>query len=527
MAITGASRKQAGLYYDKGGGVLNLLHPDFGTTTGTGGDDTAALVDAVAATDALGDGAKLIIPPPPVGTSYNFNDQIAPTKAIIIEGGTAGPNNAGNHQGPTLVWTGGAEAGILLSGVGCANAQLRGLSFDNTGTGTAAVQIETGRVKLRDVGIVAPTVPFSAYGISVGLNGGTTPGCELDNVTLRQAAPINLKLARIGGFLMVKGGALMDPSAGGVMSVQAGDVSSALRADYIHFIGTTFESTTTDLANVQVLRVTELTFNFCYFEISGANGVAVDIPSTAGKAQGVYLYKCRLGAITGSPYAVRSDFASALLEIDTCEFEGTYTGIFDNRNVRHASIKNNLFNGTNPVWTNNRNHVTLFQNKQTGSGAPNAAVRDDGYFIEKEKSDTTSTANVGAGETDLISYSLPASRIYENGMTIEITAWGQTAANANGKQLKLYIGGTVVLDSTSIASNNKDWFLKATLIRTTTSGGLVLAEGQINGAEIQSKHSGITVASTGWDAAQIIKVTGTGTSNADITQKGLLVKVSN
>lgn len=32
MAITGASRKQAGLYYDKGGAVVNALHPDFGIT---------------------------------------------------------------------------------------------------------------------------------------------------------------------------------------------------------------------------------------------------------------------------------------------------------------------------------------------------------------------------------------------------------------------------------------------------------------------------------------------------------------
>lgn len=521
--IVGASRKQAGLYYDKGGGVLNVQHPDFGAKGDGVADDTAAIADAVAAACTLGDGARLIFP---YGT-YLFNSQIAPTKAIIIEGGTAGPNNSGNHQGPTLKWNGGASSLIYFNGVGASNAQLRGISLDNTGTATIGIQIETGRVRLKDVGIVAPAVPFSVYGISVGLNGGTTPGCAFDDVTLRQAGPINLKLARIGGFLFVKGGALMDPSAGGVMSVQVGDVSSSLRADYVHFLGTTFESTTTDAANIQVLRSTQLTILDCYFEVSGANAVALDIPNTAGKAQGVFMSKCRMGAITGSPYAIRSDFASAILDIDSCNFEGTWTGIFDNRNVRHARIAHNVFNGSSPVWANSLKNVTKYLNRETGSGAPNAAVRDDGYFIEKEKTDTTSTGNVSTTETDLISYTLPANRIYENGQTIEITVWGTTAANANGKQGKLYIGGVVVLDSTSLAANNKSWFMKATLIRTTATAGIAMAEGSFNGAAIQPVHIGVTVASTGWDAAQIIKVTGTGAASNDILQKGLYVKVSN
>lgn len=53
MAITGASRKIAGLFYDNGGGVFDVEHPDFGAkgdwngTTGT--DDTAAILAALGA----------------------------------------------------------------------------------------------------------------------------------------------------------------------------------------------------------------------------------------------------------------------------------------------------------------------------------------------------------------------------------------------------------------------------------------------------------------------------------------------
>lgn len=483
---------------------------------------TSAILLALAAAEAKGDGSRVQFQP---GT-YNFDEQIAPAKAIILEGGVAGPNNVGNHQGPTLKWVGGATATIYLSGTPCVNSRIEGISLDNEGSATIGIQIESGRVKLRHVGIVVPTVPFSLYGISVGLNGGTTPGCEFEDVTLRQAAPINLKLARIGGFLKVTGGSMMDPATGGTVSVQVGDTDPSLRADYVHFIGTTFESTTTDATNVQVLRSTQLTFFDCYFEISGASAVALDIPNTAGKAQGVFMLQCRFGAITGSPYAVRSNFASAFLDVISCNFEGTFTGIFNNQSVRQATIARNIYNGTSPVWTSSRKGVTLYGNRQTGSGAPNAAVRDDGYFVERIHTNTTAVGNVGAGEDDLMTASIEANRLYENGQVLELIAWGTTAANANNKRVRLYVGGTMVLDSGALASNNKSWVLRATVIRTGATTGAVIAEGQFNGAEIQSLYTALVVASTGWDAAQTVKVTGEATADNDVQQRAVLIKAS-
>lgn len=66
MAITGASRKQAGLYYDKGGAVLNVAHPDYGAKLDGTTDDSGAVVAAVADANAITGGATVLIPPGPL-----------------------------------------------------------------------------------------------------------------------------------------------------------------------------------------------------------------------------------------------------------------------------------------------------------------------------------------------------------------------------------------------------------------------------------------------------------------------------
>jgi len=50
--IPGASRKQAGLYFDKGGAVFNVQHPDFGATGLGVADDGTAIGLAIAAAGA-------------------------------------------------------------------------------------------------------------------------------------------------------------------------------------------------------------------------------------------------------------------------------------------------------------------------------------------------------------------------------------------------------------------------------------------------------------------------------------------
>jgi hypothetical protein len=94
-----------------------------------------------------------------------------------------------------------------------------------------------------------------------------------------------------------------------------------------------------------------------------------------------------------------------------------------------------------------------------------------------------------------------------------IYASGTTAGNANNKTLKLYFGTTVVFSSGAIALNGKDWTFQAQVVRT--GGASQTAWGQFlsNGA---SPVVGVTTATEDLTQNKTLKLTGTGTSSADI-----------
>ena len=82
---------------------------------------------------------------------------------------------------------------------------------------------------------------------------------------------------------------------------------------------------------------------------------------------------------------------------------------------------------------------------------------------------TTAVGNVGAGEDDLITYSLPANSLVTTGRGIRIRAWGTTANNANSKTLKLYFGSAVILTTSLTANTAGKWFVEAMVFRTGAS----------------------------------------------------------
>lgn len=129
----------------------------------------------------------------------------------------------------------------------------------------------------------------------------------------------------------------------------------------------------------------------------------------------------------------------------------------------------------------------------------------------------------GTGETDLMSFTLPASMLGTliNGLQFE--AWFDTVNNANAKNAKLYFGGTALQTFTFITSEVGCGRITGSIIRTGADAQQWVAQYQHGpSTAVAFANNGAltkTEAST-----QIFKFTGQGGATDDIKQRGLIIR---
>lgn len=162
-------------------------------------------------------------------------------------------------------------------------------------------------------------------------------------------------------------------------------------------------------------------------------------------------------------------------------------------------------------------HQGYFQQGKTAVSLP---------AVLKASTITTNVGNVGAGEDDLMTYSLPANSMFEAKKGVEIHSWGTATNNANAKTVKQYFG-TVAVASQALTINQAGrWSIKTTVISTGASAqdySFTLIQG--GAATILDTNSGtLTQTDT---AAITVKCTGTATADNDIVQEGMTIKFLN
>jgi hypothetical protein len=135
---------------------------------------------------------------------------------------------------------------------------------------------------------------------------------------------------------------------------------------------------------------------------------------------------------------------------------------------------------------------------------------------------TTAVGNVGTGEDDLISYTLPANSLVGTGRGIRVSASGIAANNANAKTLKFYFG-SLVLTHNLPTSEALRWRFSLEVFRTGTSAQLYTSQLIHNGSStpIDVQQGTLTETET---ATILIKGTGEATTNDDIVMKHLLIE---
>jgi len=138
----------------------------------------------------------------------------------------------------------------------------------------------------------------------------------------------------------------------------------------------------------------------------------------------------------------------------------------------------------------------------------------------------TSVGNVGAGEDTLMSYTLPANAMDANGRGVRVTAWGSTANNANAKTLKLYFGAAVLGSIASTANQASSWRFVSEVLRTGAATQTA-SEWFVQYGTTVIHETNVTAPGETLSSVVVIKVTGEGVSNDDITQSAMIVEFFN
>lgn len=144
--------------------------------------------------------------------------------------------------------------------------------------------------------------------------------------------------------------------------------------------------------------------------------------------------------------------------------------------------------------------------------------------VEALESITTTVGNVGTGEDNLQTYTLPANSLENTGEAVRIKAWGSFANNGNAKTLKLYFGSENILNISLETSTSGQWEIESTFVRTGASAQKYTANfltvGTAAGLNIENGTASETLSSS-----VVIKCTGEATANDDIVQEGMIIEL--
>jgi hypothetical protein len=139
-------------------------------------------------------------------------------------------------------------------------------------------------------------------------------------------------------------------------------------------------------------------------------------------------------------------------------------------------------------------------------------------------SSSTASGTVQNTEYTLNSVTLPGNFL-KAARGFEIRAWGITAANANAKNIKLYLGGTSIVTVTGSTASGKHFLARGYVLRTGASTQSTSGECQVDTATSPTLLNSITAAET--DSADIIlslKSANTAAAAASATGYGMIVR---
>lgn len=141
----------------------------------------------------------------------------------------------------------------------------------------------------------------------------------------------------------------------------------------------------------------------------------------------------------------------------------------------------------------------------------------------------TDAGNTSTTETDLYSYTTPASLFDVNGHSVVARYGGIFVNSTSTKQLRAYFGGTLIFDSGALTiSASSMWTLEVHCIRVSSTVVRCSATLTTSGASLSSYASYLEVTGLTLSGTNILKITGTaaavGAATNDVVAKQALVE---
>jgi len=169
-----------------------------------------------------------------------------------------------------------------------------------------------------------------------------------------------------------------------------------------------------------------------------------------------------------------------------------------------------------PTYDFDVNGVIQSRGSSGGVRQYTGSATNQNRMVGVVKTITTTVANVGLTETNLMTETFPASGLAATGDTVEILMFGTTAANANSKTVAAYFGAQKIVESAAFTSSAAAWRIVGTITRTGAATQVACVTVFVDGATPVTTYTAPTETLSG---TITIKATGTApTANGDITQ---------
>jgi len=186
------------------------------------------------------------------------------------------------------------------------------------------------------------------------------------------------------------------------------------------------------------------------------------------------------------------------------------------------------------AWTTPRTWVT---SELVTASVMNTHVRDnlnhlkddlDLDHVVRRSTNTTTVGNVGTGEDDLMTYTLPGATLGTDGQGIRITCGGRFRDIAEARTLKLKFGATVIFQlGLTDPGASYSWRVVAEVVRTGATAQISFAtfvgSQALNNAGDESSYRATPAETLSGDV--VVKMTGESASSDNIQQDLMIVEL--